>query len=94
MKSEIDERSDKWNAECLPFKNAIFDGVIAHHVIEHVRDDISFIREIHRVLKMVVRLEWIIFYYTAGKENVRFACKHFGISRKTFCDRLVSWVQF
>ena len=34
--------------------------------------------------KARLRLEWIIFYYTAGKHNVRFACKHFGISRKTF----------
>lgn len=39
------------NAECLPFKSALFDGVIAHHVIEHILDDISFIQEIHRVLK-------------------------------------------
>src|SRR4030043_1050934 len=39
------------NGELLPFKSAVFDGVIAHHVIEHIKDDISFIREIHRVLK-------------------------------------------
>jgi len=30
------------------------------------------------------RAGWIIFYYTAGKRNAKFACEHFGISRKTF----------
>jgi len=31
-----------------------------------------------------LRVEWIIFYYTAAKENVTLTCSHFGISRKTF----------
>jgi len=31
-----------------------------------------------------LRVEWIVFYYTAGKENVSFTAQHFGISRKTF----------
>lgn len=31
-----------------------------------------------------LRLEWIIFYETAGKRNVTFTAKYFGISRKTF----------
>lgn len=35
----------------LPFNNEAFDGVIAHHVIEHIIDDRCFIEEIHRVLK-------------------------------------------
>lgn len=30
------------------------------------------------------RLEWIIFYYTAGKENVIFTTTHFNISRQCF----------
>jgi len=31
-----------------------------------------------------LRLEWMIFYYTVGKENATTTAKHFGISRKTF----------
>lgn len=30
------------------------------------------------------RLEWIIFYYTAGKENASYTSKHYGISRSHF----------
>ena len=32
----------------------------------------------------LLRLEWIIFYYTHGKENATKTSNHFGISRKTF----------
>jgi ubiquinone/menaquinone biosynthesis C-methylase UbiE len=39
------------NAQTLPFKDGVFDGVISHHVIEHIDDDRSFIKEINRVLK-------------------------------------------
>jgi transposase InsO family protein len=31
-----------------------------------------------------LRVEWIIFYYTVGKENAAVTAQHFGISRKTF----------
>ena len=31
-----------------------------------------------------MRLEWIIFYCTAGNQNVSLTCKHFNISRKCF----------
>jgi len=31
-----------------------------------------------------LRVEWMVFYYTAGKENAAQTVKHFGISRKTF----------
>jgi len=31
-----------------------------------------------------MRLEWIIFYCTAGNQNVSLTCKHFGISRNCF----------
>ncbi|MGA8848312.1 MAG: hypothetical protein WB564_00585, partial [Dehalococcoidia bacterium] len=31
-----------------------------------------------------LRVEWMVFYYTAGKENATLTAKHFGISRKTF----------
>jgi len=30
------------------------------------------------------RLEWIIFYYTRGKENASLVCRHYGIARRTF----------
>jgi len=35
----------------LPFKDKVFDGVIAHHVIEHIQDDALFLGELRRVLK-------------------------------------------
>ena len=31
-----------------------------------------------------LRVEWMVFYYTVGKENAALTAKHFGISRKTF----------
>jgi len=31
-----------------------------------------------------VRVEWMVFYYTVGKENAALTARHFGISRKTF----------
>lgn len=31
-----------------------------------------------------LRVEWMVFYYTAGKENVSLTAQHFSISRKTF----------
>jgi len=34
--------------------------------------------------KAKMRLEWIIFYYTAGGENATYTAKHFGISRSKF----------
>ncbi len=41
----------KVNSEILPFDNSFFDIVISHHVIEHVYDQFSHLREIRRVLK-------------------------------------------
>ena len=31
-----------------------------------------------------LRVEWMVFYHTAGKENAAVTAQHFGISRKTF----------
>jgi len=31
-----------------------------------------------------LRIEWMVFYYTVGRENATLTAKHFGISRKTF----------
>jgi len=45
-------------------------------------------REVAEVLGFTVqerlRLEWMVFYYTAGKEKAALTAGHFGISRKTF----------
>jgi ubiquinone/menaquinone biosynthesis C-methylase UbiE len=38
-------------SENLPFKPDGFDIVLSHHVIEHVDDQITHLKEIHRVLK-------------------------------------------
>ena len=35
----------------IPFAENTFDAVLCNHVLEHVRDDIQAMREIHRVLK-------------------------------------------
>jgi SAM-dependent methyltransferase len=39
------------DVSALPYADAAFDGVFFHHVIEHVRDPQSSLREIARVLK-------------------------------------------
>jgi SAM-dependent methyltransferase len=39
------------DAQSLPFKNDIFDGVVSHHVIEHIEKDKVFLGEIKRTLK-------------------------------------------
>jgi hypothetical protein len=31
-----------------------------------------------------LRVEWMVFYYTVGKENATLTAQHFAISRKTF----------
>ena len=41
----------KINSEKLPFKDNEFDYVIASHVIEHVKDFKSFIKELERISK-------------------------------------------
>ncbi|MFI3247834.1 MAG: class I SAM-dependent methyltransferase [Rikenellaceae bacterium] len=35
----------------LPFANSSFDYVISFQVIEHIKDDVEFVSEIHRVLR-------------------------------------------
>lgn len=45
-------------------------------------------RNVARIIKLsdegLRRLEWIIFYYTVGKENACFTTNHFSISRQCF----------
>ena len=40
----------KGTATALPFPDASFDGLTCLDVIEHIKDDLSVVREIHRVL--------------------------------------------
>lgn len=44
LKLDMDEES-------LPFENEIFDVVICSHTLEHLRDDLKMLREMHRTLK-------------------------------------------
>lgn len=37
--------------EALPFEDASYDFLFASHVLEHVREDLAAIRELHRVLR-------------------------------------------
>ena len=46
-----DKEFIKLNNDILPFKDKEFDFVIASHVIEHVKDVNSFIKELERVSK-------------------------------------------
>lgn len=39
------------NGQALPFPDGTFDCVVSVHVIEHVWDDVSFVREVRRILK-------------------------------------------
>ena len=39
------------DALSLPFSNTTFDAVIAFQVIEHIKEDVEFLREVKRVLK-------------------------------------------
>jgi ubiquinone/menaquinone biosynthesis C-methylase UbiE len=41
----------KMDLHQIPFDENHFDVVLCNHVLEHVRDDIQAMREIHRVLK-------------------------------------------
>lgn len=41
----------KMDIHHIPFEDNSFDVVLCNHVLEHVRDDIAAMREIHRVLK-------------------------------------------
>jgi len=40
-----------YNGSKLPFEEGTFDAVISFQVIEHIEDDLHFLREIHNVLK-------------------------------------------
>ncbi len=41
----------KMDIHQIPFGDNTFDAVLCNHVLEHVRDDIQAMKEIHRVLK-------------------------------------------
>lgn len=41
----------KYNGKKMPFKKESFDFIVSFDVIEHVREDLSFVKEIKRVLK-------------------------------------------
>lgn len=45
-------RKTELNNESLPFEDETFDAIIASHVIEHVNDQLSLMREIFRTLKI------------------------------------------
>ena len=52
-----------------------------------IPDKWSFIRQLGRKTlseKAQLKLEWIIFYYTQGKDNAKLTSQTFGICRKTF----------
>ena len=50
-------RFDEYDGEHLPYADDAFDLVYATHVLEHVRDERSFLRELRRVAKRFVYLE-------------------------------------
>lgn len=69
----------------LPFKDESFDYVVSFQVIEHIADDRTFIKEVHRVLRKggkfivttpnkpmsITRNPWHVREYTAEELNMR-----------------------
>jgi len=41
----------KMDIHAIPFSENTFDVIFCNHVLEHVKDDIQAVREMHRVLK-------------------------------------------
>lgn len=66
---------EKWRNYFFPRKHLPFKG--KWQLLREVGKDILS-------LSAQLRLEWIIFYQTVGKENSKLTASHFGISRKTF----------
>lgn len=44
------------DATCLPFKNNCFDTVVSFDVIEHIENDLVYLKEIRRVMKNDAKL--------------------------------------
>jgi len=46
-----ERNTNKLDITCLQFEDNIFDVIICNHVLEHIKDDLKAISELHRVLK-------------------------------------------
>jgi SAM-dependent methyltransferase len=57
----------------LPFRDAMFDGVVSQDVLEHVPDHRAGLREIARVLKPGAAFVFTVPFYDASPHNVRIA---------------------
>lgn len=47
-----------------PFRNDEFDGIICHHVIEHIPDVMAFVSELHRITKPGGLIKIVTPHYT------------------------------
>lgn len=71
VQSSVDEKYTKFlfirgDGTRLPFHSDCFDRVVSFDVIEHVDDDLTFLKEIHRVLKKDSR----VFMSTPNRERL------------------------
>ncbi|MEM5793040.1 MAG: class I SAM-dependent methyltransferase [Candidatus Aenigmatarchaeota archaeon] len=60
----------------LPFKDKVFDGVYASHVLEHIQNFDQLMKEIHRVLKtkgkLIIKVPYGQSYLAKHPYHVRF----------------------
>jgi SAM-dependent methyltransferase len=61
------------NVTTLPFRDAMFDGVVSLDVLEHVPDHRAALREIARVLKPSAAFVFTVPFYDASARNVQIA---------------------
>ena len=64
------------NAECLPFRDAVFDVVVSQEVLEHLRDPFRAMREMQRVLKpeglIYCQVPFVVGYHPGPTDFWRF----------------------
>ena len=71
-----------WDADCMriPYEDESVDGIHAYHFLEHVKNPISMLLEIQRVLKPGSHINIVVPYYTSSMAVHDLTHEHF------FCE--------